>query len=180
MDIMKKLLILISLLFALSFVGCNNIDVTSSKTDTTSSQIEFNSSEIVSLSVEEISSEETISSEQPTENITQPETSKTISTVETSTQTTTTATISIPSVENNSSNASTTSTPQSQPTHKERIDVTNPNEYVQYSWDINPETGEKIANSDTYVDKYGNVYDYQGYFLYNLSEWGIHYYTYEK
>lgn len=177
---MKKLLIFTIILLVVSMVGCNNVNVISSENDTTSSQIELISSEIAISSVEEIASEETFLSEQPTESITQPETSENASTVETNTQTTTTETISIPSVENNSSNASTTSTAQIQPTHKERIDVTNPNEYVQYSWDTNPETGEKIANSDTYVDKYGNVYDYQGYFLYNLSEWGIHYYTYEK
>lgn len=44
-----------------------------------------------------------------------------------------------------------------------------------HSWDVNPETGEKIPYSDEYVDSKGNVYNYKGEFMYNLSEWGVYY-----
>jgi len=40
-----------------------------------------------------------------------------------------------------------------------------------HTWSIDPNTGEKIEGSDTYVDSEGNVYDKNGNFLYNLLDW---------
>lgn len=40
-----------------------------------------------------------------------------------------------------------------------------------HTWGIDPNTGEKIEGTDTYVDDEGNVYDKNGNFLYNLLDW---------
>lgn len=45
------------------------------------------------------------------------------------------------------------------------------NDGYQQSWDLDPDTGEKIEGTDTYIDSEGNIYDHNGNFLYNLNDW---------
>lgn len=163
-NIMKKLLIFTIVLLVISLVGCNNVSVTSSETDTISSQTELISSENVSSSVEETSSEETVSNEQSLESITEPEASENSSTVEIpSSQTENSITINGAKEETNIS--------------KETSNNVEENKHLMHAgYSIDPETGEKIEGSDEYYDSEGNVYNENGEFLYNLNEWGDFYY----
>ena len=45
------------------------------------------------------------------------------------------------------------------------------NDGYLHTWSLDPDTGEKIEGSDTYVDGEGNVYDGNGNFLYDLNDW---------
>lgn len=148
---MKKLFVLISIILILCLTGCG-------VSDNTSSDLETNGSlENVSSVIEETTSEESISEESPSEDISQKTelSSEVVSEIENSSN-------NVSSVTNNSNSS------------------TNKNEYIYGSYLYNTETGEKIEGSEEYLDKYGNVYDEQGNFLYNLNEWGDFYYTYEK
>lgn len=145
---MKKILAFVLALLLLTIAGCGKSNHTTSNTDTNSSEIVF-SSDISSST--ETSSEETVSTE----------TSSEVSSAET------------PKKESNPTNNTQNSSKKE--TNSSSNNKSNIPKYVEHTWDVDPETGEKIEGSDTYVTANGDVYDENGKFLYNLSEWGFYY-----
>lgn len=145
---MKKIFALILALLILTLVGCGKVDNTSSDIDT-------NSNEIMS-STNESSSTETSSQES-----TSTEISSEVSSAEFSKQ-----------ESKPTSNAQNSSKKETSSSSNNKSNIP---KYVEHTWDVDPETGEKIEGSDTYVTANGDVYDENGKFLYNLSEWGFYY-----
>lgn len=47
----------------------------------------------------------------------------------------------------------------------------NNNKYIHHSWSLDPDTEEKIEGSDEYMTADGKVYDANGNFLHDNSEW---------
>lgn len=74
---------------------------------------------------------------------------------------------------NNNQNSNNSNSSSNSANSNKLSNCINWNDIVKHTWSTDPNTGEKIEGTDTYVDSKGNVYDVNGNFLYNLNDWGF-------
>ena len=155
----KAVTIILIITLILAFVGCKKIDNTSSESDLSSEPIISSNKENV-VSIEDNTSDITVtSSEQSNNNSSFTENKLSESTLPSKAE----PTKETNNTENNSDSLSSNDT--------NFQSYASENRYIQHSWDVNPDTGEKIEGSDSYLYSNGDVYDNSGDFRYNLYEW---------
>lgn len=166
----KTVTIILTITLILALAGCKKIDNTSSDSDLSSAPVISSTEENTVSSEDNGSDVNESSSEESNNNLSTATTVNPSSTGNISSPESTIPSTTEPTKETNNTDK-TSNGVSSNNTNNQSSD--SGNKYIHHSWSIDPDTGEKIEGSDSYMAADGKVYDSNGNFLYDNSEWLI-------